>query len=155
MTDHTDRADTLMPSAANAVGGRRRRSFIASRGSSADPLVATPPPSVEDDDLPVLTDVVPADPEVAPAPEHRERDDERRLSIIAADLVCSIEQQLAIELPMLIESTLINSQNELRTGINSIMSTALRDFLAHRQQLPLPLDDPNAAKESANQPESQ
>ena len=155
MADHTDRADAPMPSAANSAGGRRRRSFIASRGSSADPVVATPPPSVEDDDLPVLTDVVPAEAESAPAPEHRERDDERRLSIIAADLVCSIEQQLAIELPMLIESTLINSQNELRSGINSIMSTALRDFLAQRQQLPLPLDDPNPAKEPVDRPESQ
>ena len=46
-------------------------------------------------------------------------------------------------LPMLVEAALITTQNELRNGISSIMGMALRDFLAHRQQLRLPLDDPN------------
>ena len=141
--DVVERADSLMRSGTNSFGGRRRRSFVASHTSTTD-AAETPLPNIEieDEDLPVLTDVVPAEPE----PDHRDRDDERLLSIIAADLVCSIEQQLAIELPMLIETTLINSQNELRTGISSIMGMALRDFLAHRQQLRLPLDDPNQVK---------
>jgi len=147
--DVVERADSLMRSGANAFGGRRRRSFVAAHVDAADvaaPAADAPLPNIEDEDLPVLTDVVPAEPESAPEPDHRDRDDERLLSIIAADLVCSIEQQLAIELPMLIEATLINAQNELRSGISSIMGMALRDFLAHRQQLRLPLDDPNQAK---------
>lgn len=146
--DVVERADSLMRSGGNAFGGRRRRSFIAAQANVAVDAADTPLPSIEDEDLPVLTDVVPAEPEPAPEPEadHRDRDDERLLSIIAADLVCSIEQQLAIELPMLIEASLINAQNELRTGISSIMGMALRDFLAHRQQLRLPLDDPNQVK---------
>lgn len=142
-SDVVERADSFMRSGANALGGRRRRSFVAAQANAAVAAVDTPLPSIEDEDLPVLTDVVPAEPEPAPEPDHRDRDDERLLSIIAADLVCSIEQQLAIELPMLIEATLINTQNELRSGISSIMGMALRDFLAHRKQLRLPLDDPN------------
>lgn len=144
--DVVERADSLMRSGANAFGGRRRRSFVAAQANVAVDPADTPRPNIEDEDLPVLTDVVPAEPEPAPVTDHRDRDDERLLSIIAADLVCSIEQQLAIELPMLIEATLINAQNELRTGISSIMGMALRDFLAHRQQLRLPLDDPNQVK---------
>jgi hypothetical protein len=137
--DVVERADTLMRSGASSFGGRRRRSFVAAQASAAE----TPVPAIEDEDLPVLTDVVPAEPDPVPEPDHRDRDDERLLSIVAADLVCSIEQQLAIELPMLVEATLINAQNELRAGISSIMGMALRDFLEHRRQLRLPLDDPN------------
>ena len=46
----------------------------------------------------------------------------------------------------MIEATLLNAQNELRTGVNSTLEMALRDFLARRQQLRLPLDDPNHKK---------
>src|ERR1039458_9494033 len=52
-----------------------------------------------------------------------------------SDLVHSLEHQLSIELPTLIEATLLNAQNELRTGVNSTLEMALRDFLARRQQL--------------------
>ena len=145
-SDVVERVDSLMRPGGNSFGGRRRRSFVAAQIHAAADAADTPLPSIEDEDLPVLTDVVPAEPEPIPEPDHRDRDDERLLSIIAAELVCSIEQQLAIELPMLIEATLINTQNELRSGISSIMGMALRDFLAHRQQLRLPLDDPNQVK---------
>ena len=52
-SDVVDRADLLM---------RRRRTFVAARPSA--PQIATsiaPPPAIEDDDLPVLTEVVSAD----------------------------------------------------------------------------------------------
>lgn len=142
-SDVVEQADSLVRSGGNSFGGRRRRSFVASQTNAAAVTADTPPPNTEDEDLPVLTDVVPAEPEAIPEPPPRDRDDETLLSTIAADLVLSIEQQLAIELPMLIEATLINTQNELRSGISSIMGTALRDFLARRKQLRLPLDDPN------------
>jgi hypothetical protein len=143
MSEHTDvveRADLLMQAGTSPFGGRRRRSFVAATTRNAE-LTSTPLPTIDDDDLPVLTDVVPA--EVEPVSDaSNEPDEEALLSIIAADLVHSIEQQLAIELPTLIEATLINAQNELRAGVNSTLEMALRDFLARRQQLRLPLDEP-------------
>jgi len=143
MSEHTDvveRADSLMQGGTSPFGSRRRRSFVAATTRDAE-FTNTPLPTIDDDDLPVLTDVVPAEVEQV-SEASSEPDEEALLSIIAADLVHSIEQQLAIELPTLIEATLINAQNELRAGVNSTLEMALRDFLARRQQLRLPLDDP-------------
>jgi len=162
MADEKDvvtRADSLMrpegakPSGLSPLGGRpegatpfaagRRRSFVAAPqpAPSAEPTAAAESPGVEEDDLPVLTEVVAPETAVSEAPP--DRFDESLLSIIASDLVRTIEQQLAIELPTLIEATLLNAQAELRTGINATLELALRDFLARRQQLHLPLDEPN------------
>jgi hypothetical protein len=143
-----DRVSALMRP--ESTGARRRRSFIAGAGErSKETVEASVPtlPTLDDEDLPVLTEVVPDEPLVAPAePPKPEPDDETLLAIIAADLVHSIENQLAIELPTLIEATLLSTQNELRNGISSTLEMALRDFLARRQQLRLPLDDPNQKK---------
>ena len=136
MTEHSDvvdRADSLM---------RRRRSFVASVSGKTEPISAPPPPISDDEDLPVLTDVVSAA-AVVPETQAEPYDEEALLSIIAADLVRTLERQLAIELPSLIEATLLNAQEELRSGINSTLDMALRDFLARRRQLNLSLDEPN------------
>ena len=107
MTEHSDvvdRADSLM---------RRRRSFVASVSGKTEPISAPPPPISDDEDLPVLTEVVSAEaiiPETQPEPY----DEEALLAIVAADLVRTLERQLAIELPSLIEATLLNAQEELR-----------------------------------------
>ncbi len=135
MTEHSDvvdRADSLM---------RRRRSFVASVSGKTEPISA-PPPISEDEDLPVLTEVVSAE-AVIPETQAEPYIEEALLSIIAADLVHTLERQLAIELPSLIEATLLNAQEELRSGINSTLDMALRDFLARRHQLSLSLDEPN------------
>lgn len=135
--------DAELVSRANALISRRR-SFVARPATPADIEPAVPPAPApepvaaeEEDDLPVLTEVIP--PATAAPPD---RLDETLLSIIATDLVHSIERQLAVELPTLIEAALLNAQNELRTGIGSTLEMALRDFLARRQQLNLPLDEP-------------
>lgn len=136
---------------------RRRRSFVAGTRSPEKPAESAeipilPLPTIEDDDLPVLTEVVPDEqPEPPPAaePAKPERDDEALLAIIADDLVRTLETQLAIELPTLIEATLIGAQAELRNGINSTLEMALRDFLARRRQLRLPLNDPNNDPDNA------
>ena len=136
MTEHSDvvdRADSLM---------RRRRSFVASVSGKTEPISAPPPPISDDEDLPVLTEVVSAEaiiPETQPEPY----DEEALLAIVAADLVRTLERQLAIELPSLIEATLLNAQEELRSGINSTLDMALRDFLARRRQLSLSLNEPS------------
>jgi hypothetical protein len=135
MTEHSDvvdRADSLM---------RRRRSFVASVSGKTEPISA-PPPISEDEDLPVLTEVVSAE-AVIPETQAEPYIEEALLSIIAADLVHTLERQLAIELPSLIEATLLNAQEELRSGINSTLDMALRDFLARRHQLSLSLNEPS------------
>ena len=156
--DLVNRANTLMRPEGSPLGGRpegegvygssplggnRRRSFVAKAATAAESPATTPPPPApdEDDDLPVLTEVIAPAAIVPEAPPSRF--DETLLSIMASDLVHSIEQQLAIELPTLIEATLLNAQNELRSGIGSTLEMALRDFLTRRQQLSLPLDEPN------------
>ena len=148
----SDRIDAVMHPEGTGLGGRRRRSFVAAASDTVElPVHSLPTMGIDGpedfDDLPVLTEIVTVEAAVA-AVTTTEPDpiDETLLAIIAADLIHSIENQLAIELPTLIEATLLNAQNELRTGVNSTLEMALRDFLARRQQLRLPLDDPNHKK---------
>ena len=133
-SDIVDRADTLM---------RRRRTFVAAR--PRPPEIASVPPNLapqvaEDDDLPVLTEVVAVD--AAGFPEHSERFDETQVSLLASDIAHAIGQQLTNDLPSLLETTLLNAGEELRAGITATMETALRDFIARRKQLQLPLEEP-------------
>ena len=134
-TDVVDRADTLM---------RRRRTFVAAR--PRPPEIASVPPNLalqvaEDDDLPVLTEVVAVD--AAGFTEHSERFDETQVSLLASDIAHAIGQQLTSDLPNLLETTLLNAGEELRAGITATMETALRDFIARRKQLQLPLEEPD------------
>jgi len=128
------RADSLM---------RRRRSFVAAPASKPESASVTnlPPPAVEDDDLPVLTEVVSAD--ACVAEESIDRFDETQLSLLASDIAHAIGQQLTLDLPSLLETALLNAGEQLRAGISATMETALRDFIARRKQLRLPLDEPN------------
>lgn len=156
--DVLNRADSLMrPEGERAHGSsplgetRRRRAFVAApkeaplRGAPVMPrleeidLAATTP--ADDEDLPVLTEIVA--PEAAVAEAAPDRFDETLVSILAADLAHSIESRLAVELPSLIEATLDSFQQDLRRGIVAATDAALKDFLARRQQLRLPLDEPN------------
>ena len=134
ITDVVDRADLLM---------RRRRSFVAAQPIRAEPIPEIPtlttPASTLEDDLPVLTEVVSA--EASVSEKRAERLDETEVALLAAEIAHAIEHQLAIELPTLIEAVLLNAGEELRSGINSTMESALRDFLARRKQLRLPLDE--------------
>ena len=134
-TDVVDRADTLM---------RRRRTFVAAR--PRPPEIASVPPNLalqvaEDDALPVLTEVVAVD--AAGFTEHSERFDETQVSLLASDIAHAIGQQLTSDLPNLLETTLLNAGEELRAGITATMETALRDFIARRKQLQLPLEEPD------------
>lgn len=130
-SDVVDRIDSLM---------KRRRSFVAKTASS-NKSVSTPLPASDDNDLPVLTEVVSA--EAAVSEVSPDRFDETQVSLLASDIAHAIGQQLTYELPTLLEATLLNAGEELRAGITSTMETALRDFIARRKQLRLPLDEPN------------
>ncbi|MBS1229430.1 MAG: hypothetical protein H6R17_2707 [Proteobacteria bacterium] len=129
--DVVDRADSLM---------RRRRTFVAARPSAPQSASVAQPPVIEDDDLPVLTEVVSAD--AAGFDEPGERFDETQVSLLASDIAHAIGQQLTCDLPSLLETALLNAGEELRAGITATMETALRDFIARRKQLRLPLDEP-------------
>ena len=140
--DLVDRANQLMRAEGRVLG--RRRSFLAAPGQPSAPLTL-PPPGFANDELPVLTEVVPADDfaslnqaEVATLSADAARPDDTALSLLAADVMQSLEQQLAAELPTLIEATLLNAQNELLAGVHSTLELALRNFLDSRQLPPPP-----------------
>ena len=126
--DIVDRADSLM---------QRRRTFVAARPASTP--TAHPPAAHEEDDLPVLTEVV--SPEAAISEAKTERIDETQVTLLASEIAHAFAEQLASDLPALLETALLNASKELRTGISTIMESALRDFLARRKQLHLPLEE--------------
>ena len=141
--------DNPARSASSLPGGRRRRSFLATTARAAEALTEPPAPDhfaideqAEDDDLPVLTEIVVEEP--PPPKPPADRFDAALLAVVASDLGRALEQQLAIELPTLIEATLLNAEEGLRTGITATMEAALRDFIVHRKQLQLPLDEPGS-----------
>ncbi len=133
-SDVVDRADWLM---------RRRRSFVATPPASqpAHIDIVETPRIVEEDDIPVLTEVVSAEAAVSEESPHRE--DDTQITLLASDLAHAIGQQLTYELPTLLEAVLINAGEELRIGITETMEAALRDYIARRKQLRLPLEDTN------------
>ncbi len=124
-----NRADALMM--------KRRRSFVAIPGGMPNKGEAMP---TDDEDLPVLTEVVSAEEVVAKAVSKRMLD-ETQVSLIAAEMSDAIQQQLVFELPTLIEAVLVSAGEELRAGITETMEMAMRDFIARRKQLRLPLDE--------------
>lgn len=131
-SDIVDRADSLM---------RRRRSFVAAPPAGQPAHIVETQRIVEEDDIPVLTEVVSAEAAVSEESPHRE--DDTQITLLASDLAHAIGQQLTYELPTLLEAVLINAGEELRTGITETMETALRDYIARRKQLRLPLEDTN------------
>jgi hypothetical protein len=139
-SDVVDRADALMHAEGSSPVGRRRRNFVATPISRPTPA-AMVKQIHEDDDLPVLTEVVSA--EAAVSEDRTDRFDETQVTLLASDIAHAIGQQLTDDLPTLLEAALLNAGEELRAGITSTMETALRDFIARRKQLRLPLDEPD------------
>ena len=127
--DVVDRANSLM---------LRRRTFVATRPNQPgnSPAAAEP----EDEGIPILTEVVSA--EEAISVEKIDRDDEIRITLLASEIAHAFGEQLANDLPALLETALLRAGKELRSGIDTIMESALRDFIARRKQLHLPLEEP-------------
>ena len=142
-SDVVDRADALTHPEGSSPSGRRRRNFVATPTSRAAPA-AMAKVAHEDDDLPVLTEVVSA--EAAVSEDKTDRFDETQVTLLASDIAHAIGQQLTDDMPSLLEAALLNAGEELRAGITSTMETALRDFIARRKQLRLPLDEPEHGK---------
>jgi len=161
--DLISRADSLIKADAGAAPGdrrgnphhgRRRRSFVAStaqRGDTDDTAAS----SGEDEDLPLLTEVVLPAADAAAAPPIAVEDVLRPL--LADDLCRRLEQRLASEAPALIASAVDSAGEQLRQGIASVIAAALADFLAQRGQLSLPLAVPEECslprREASPEPE--
>ena len=129
-----DRADVLM---------RRRRSFVASKNEAPPPESKVEAPVEEEstDDIPVLTEVVVA--ETGVTEEKAELPEDTQEHLLASDIARAIGDQLTRDLPDLLETVLLNAGENLHAGITATMETALRDFIARRKQLRLPLEDAN------------
>jgi hypothetical protein len=131
----------------------RRSSFLATRQDEAleaetlrikaevvDAFPDDIPDEKKDDDIPVLTDAVPADGEeretedAGEAPPDSPTSPEVDLEEFAKQMAEAIEQQLAYELPTLVEASLLNISGELCSGIVSTMKAALKDFVARSKQ---------------------
>lgn len=135
--DIVSRADSLM---------RRRRSFVA----STEPLVNLSPSLVEsapvetEEDIPVLTEEV--TPDMPATTTARTRFDETMAARLASEFAHTLERRLAAELPSLVEASLAILEADLRRGILDTADSAIKDFLARREQLRLPLEDPDSDK---------
>ena len=137
---------------ATGAPGRRRRSFLATKPNNR--LEEDTVPAISDeDDIPVLTEIVePEEPTSVQAQAEEALPEEEspnasvpfdtQLEELATQMAQAIGKQMAYELPTLVEATLLSASEELRQGITSTMESALRDFIARRKQLKLPLDEP-------------
>lgn len=142
--DIVSRADSLMS---------RRRSFVAT--PTPQPAARVAPPPDADPPLPVLTQAVPLEAEAdipvlteevtpdAPTAAPRERFDETLAARLASEFAHSLERRLAAELPSLVEASLAVLEADLRRGILDTANDAIKDFLARREQLQLPLEEPD------------
>lgn len=133
--DLVSRADSLM----------RRRSFVATPPPAPEaeiPLLTEREPSdpVGDDDIPVLTEEV--FPETPAASAARDKFDETLAARLASEFAHTLERRLAAELPTLVEASLAVLESDLRHGILDIANDAIKDFVARREQLQLPLEEP-------------
>lgn len=136
--DIVSRADSLM---------RRRRSFVAAPAAAADEPLRLTDAVVADaeEDIPVLTEEVM--PEIPTADAPRERFDETLAARLASEFAHTLERRLAAELPSLVEASLAILEADLRRGILDTADSAIKDFLARREQLRLPLDEPDNGKD--------
>ncbi|MDR3220679.1 MAG: hypothetical protein LBU46_01545 [Candidatus Accumulibacter sp.] len=142
-------------SSKNPAPRKRRHNFLATRQNKnviAEPslieaLESGALPLRKEEDLPVLTEVVPVEDErKAPVPGEAPQDspaasDNVSLEELAARMAQAIDQQMAYELPTLIEATLLSISADLRAGIASTMEAALRDFINNYKKPPAP-DEP-------------
>jgi hypothetical protein len=131
--DVVSRADSLM----------RRRSFVAAPPAPPPQAEAAPAPLVAldfDEDIPVLTEEV--QPEMPTDEAPRDRFDETLAARLASELAHGMERRLAAELPTLIEAGLAALEADLQRSLRDTADGAIKDFLARRQQLRLPLEEP-------------
>lgn len=118
----------------DALAGRRR-SFVAAGAATGE---SRP----DDEDLPMLTEVVDITEVSGDQPNSLSHGlSEPLLESMAAELANAVQQRLTTDFPLLLEDATGRLAQELRRGIHQITESAIRDYMASRRQLRLPLDD--------------
>jgi hypothetical protein len=112
---------------------KRRRSFVATEASA-------PAPRREEEDVPLLTEVIDLSEGGGEAPIPLEP----LIQALAADLAHALEYRLQTDLPGLLDAAFDRLASDLRSGIAGVAESAVRDFLGRQQQLRLPFPTPDA-----------
>lgn len=149
MADDSDlirRVDSLINAEAAAGGDRRhdsrrlrrRRSFLASTTPADSSAGIAPAPSSgeDEDDLPVLTEVV------LPTPDIPEENSARLRETLAADLAERLDRQLQSEMLTLVEAALLTATDYLQNGIAATIEAVLRDFIEQNGPPRQPPEEP-------------
>jgi hypothetical protein len=119
----------------DALAGKRR-SFVAGGATTADAN------RHDDEDLPMLTEVVDIAEVSSDQPNSLSHAiSEPLLETMAAELANAVQQRLTADFPLLLDDAVERLAVELRRGMHQITESAIRDYLARRRQLNLPLDD--------------
>jgi len=127
--DVIDRIDSLV---------NRKRVFVAGAGTANLKKSAS-----DDEDIPMLTEVVDINEVSGDAPNAAAPPIEPLLDAVTLEFTCQLQQRFAEELPILIDEATAKLKIELQQAVHRITDQTLRDFVAKRQQLPLPLPDTN------------
>lgn len=124
--DVVDRADFLM---------QRRRSFVATPTPVQDTANAVATPVADEEDIPVLTEVLRTEEIAAPATTAAtEAVNANQLAHLAADFSQAIEQRLNRILPGLIEASVASLEQDLRREILAATDAALKELAASYRQ---------------------
>lgn len=110
-----DRADMLI----------QRRRFVAKGSSAQQNTLNSPAP--DEEEFPVLTEVVAQQIAEEPTPLTFSKED---VEAMAKEIALAVETQVAYELPTLMEATLCKLGEELRAGISATIETAISRHLA-------------------------
>lgn len=140
--DLISRANSLISANTDALAGetgrghsrrlQRRRSFVVStmRADREQLVERLQKIRADDDDLPVLTDVIATTDVDVPALGNASSVDNRQATALAMDLADQVNRQLADALPALLEEALAVAGEHLRQGVGTLMESVLRDFMA-------------------------
>lgn len=127
-----DRIDSLM---------QRRRVFVASPAPQVSADSANSAASPDDDDVPILTEVV----DIAEVSSDKPNVSAHHaidpiVDAVTEDFSFQLQQRFSAQLPELIEAASARLAIELQQAVHRITDETLRDFVAQRRQRPLPLD---------------
>lgn len=145
--DLISRANSLIRSNADALGeaGRghsrrlqRRRSFVVStvRADRQQLVERLQKTRADDDDLPVLTDVIATTDVDVLAIGRASPVADRQATVLAMDLADRVNRQLADALPALLDEALAMAGECLRQGVGVIVARVVHDFVVAHDEAP-------------------
>lgn len=116
-----ERVDSLM---------QRKRKFVA--GAPSTPESSTSP--ADDEDLPILTEVVDISEVSSDAPNHAVHASlDPQFDALGQEFAQRLQQRLAAELPRLIDESSARLAAEIRQAVQRIADEALHEFVTRRR----------------------